>query len=272
MLVSYAIFTILYLIIATYLGLYIGGQIQDPMKYKIFLGVYVIINIAILNVILLANFWATLQHKSGPPGAIGMKGDIGEIGDEAICGELCKNKECVKSITDTINDIYKDLSNDNDASIKNKFIAHSVNKMCNSKEYEVLATTKGAKNLIDYISNIWKDWIKQIYNSSNNGKFLNETHSTPYDYNWNNNLNPFSDIQKYDIYHWGRSQEFRGIGIGVCQNVNASNYFPKYDKPAIQLIETNNYNEIFRDTTQNTSKSISVWEPKKIIWCNGHDN
>lgn len=268
MLISYTLFIIAYLMVITYFGLYIGNKIENPMKYKIYWAVYIIVNIALLNSVMLANFWGVLQKKTGPPGPMGMKGTQGKTGDSGICDEICKNNECIKELTDTINKIYADVSGNKDAVVKNKELLVHVKKMCNSKEYEIMVEIKGVKNLIDYISGIWKEWVKNIYDKGvyGNNNYLEDLYAKPVSFNWKNGINPFIDIEKYDIYHWGLSQEFRSIGIGVCQDASLSNYFPENDKHPFELIETNNYREVYTFSYQGVQESISIWEPKKLIY------
>lgn len=238
MLVLYTLFFILYLMISTLIGLNIASKIENSVKYSIFWITYIIINLGLLNVLLLSSFWADLQFKTGPPGTMGLKGDKGKTGNDGICTESCKSNECIKTIEDVITNEYRKLKNDDTLEVTNLEIKKAINQVCNSKQYTILAPIKGANNLIDYISEIWKKWIQEIINVNHN--FLSDTNATNVSYNWGS-TNPYQEIQKYDMYHWGKTKKFKGLGMGICPNVNITNFFPKYDKPVLQLLETNNY-------------------------------
>ena len=254
-----------------YTGLITSSTIKDNTLYMVFWFSYIVVSFGVINVIMLSFFWGAIQHKSGPPGPRGLKGDMGDTGNKGNCGEVCRTKQCNKDILDAINELYKDIKKDKKANITNEFILTKVKQMCHSKEYEVTAPIKGPNNLHEYMINIWKDWIRLIYNN-NGDKFLRSKFADIYNYSWLNNNNPVTEMEKYDIFHWGLSQLFKGIGIGVCQHVEDNNYFPSYHKKEIDVIETNCYElesaKIQFDYSMNRNQKIAVFTPKKYVYQN----
>ena len=270
MLIFITFISILFISISILIGLNLSKNITDTTMFTIFWFSYIVTLFAIFNVVLVSYFWKSLQKKTGPPGPRGLKGDLGDTGLKGDCGETCRTKQCTKDILDSINEVYKELKNDNNAKINNEFILTKVKQMCHSKEYEVMAPIKGPNNLHEYMINIWKDWIKLIYRNNGN-TFLSSKFSDINRYSWTN-ANPVREMEKYDIFHWGLSRLFKGLGIGVCQFVNKNNYFPKYDKLPYKVIETNCYESpvaiIDNDYGLERSSKLAIFTPKKIVYQN----
>lgn len=270
MLIFITFVTIFFLCISVLIGLNLSKDINDSTMFVIFWFSYIVTLAAIFNVVLVSYFWESLQKKTGPPGPRGLKGDIGDIGEKGNCGETCRTKQCTKDILDSINEVYKELKNNDEAEISNDFILTKVKQMCHSKEYEVMAPIKGPNNLHEYMINIWKDWINLIY-TNDGDKFLSSKFADVNRFSWSN-VNPVREMEKYDIFHWGLSRLFRGLGIGVCQFVNKNNYFPKYDKIAYKTIQTNCYEPavaiIDNDYGLDRNNKMAVFTPKKIVYHN----
>lgn len=271
MLITYTFIIFFLLCLFIYIGLITSSTIKDNTLYMVFWFSYIVVSFGIINLIMLSFFWGAIQHKSGPPGPRGLKGDMGDTGNKGNCGEVCRTKQCNKDILDAINELYKDIKKDKKANITNEFILNKVKQMCHSKEYEVTAPIKGPNNLHEYMINIWKDWIRLIYNN-NGDKFLRSKFADIYNYSWLNNNNPVIEMEKYDIFNWGLSQLFKGIGIGVCQYVERNNYFPSYHKKEIDFIETNCYEiesgNIQFDYSRNRNEKMAVFTPKKYVYQN----
>ena len=63
MIVSLILFTIIIICVATYVGLNIAQKVENNTTLYIFLDYLYYVLIGIFNIVLLANFWDTIQHK-----------------------------------------------------------------------------------------------------------------------------------------------------------------------------------------------------------------
>ena len=94
MLVTYILFVIIIICITTYVGLNIAQKVENNNTlYILFWIIYIIVLLGIFNIVLLANFWDTIQHKTGPPGPRGPMGEQGETGNKGTCGTSCRFKQ-----------------------------------------------------------------------------------------------------------------------------------------------------------------------------------
>lgn len=263
--ILYIIYLIIFISIATYVGLILMNKLKNSHNVGLFIFIYIVCVIGIINVLLLTKFWQKIQHKTGPPGRRGLQGDTGDIGMTGNCGDICKTKQCAVDILEYLNEIYKNKTKDKKAFIKNKYIITKAKQMCHSHQYNLLVPHKGGNNLVNYIKELWLIWFNLLYKYGGR-KFLEDKYAND-SFSWKNGINPFFELEKYDAFHWGLSQEFKGIGLGVCYNIENSNYFPKAPKPPIAFLRTNSY-KLMGKTSAPNKGSISFWSPVPTTYQN----
>ena len=134
-------------------------------------------------------------------------------------------------------------------------------QICHSHQYSLLVPFKGGNNLVNYIKQIWTVWFFILYTFGGTGFFEDKFASD--NYHWKYGANPFFELEKYDIFHWGLSQKFRSIGLGVCYDIANSNYYPKPPKPPIGFLRTNSYKNMGHTSAPNRD-SISFWSPISV--------
>lgn len=102
-------------------------------------------------------------------------------------------------------------------------------------------------NVQKYIIKIFNEWIELIYNALDNPyiDFFNNKYATNSNTNWKNNKNPFIEIMKYDLYHWGLTRQFFPAIIKVDENKEFYNYLPEGGKPPLHYIETNDLKWVY---------------------------
>lgn len=265
MIVIYALAIILTVMVSIYSGLYLSSKIQGSVQRSFFWILYIIVLAGITNIVAIGFFWGVLQHKTGPPGPRGDIGERGDRGQKGICGDICRTKECIQSIRDTIDEELNRLEGNPETPIKNKnkLLLHKINQMCGSKQYELTAPLKGPNNLINYMSSIWKNWTNLIYNSggSSNGgvNFFNDEYAED-NYGWSGQ-NPFEEMEKYDVYHFGLTRRFKPPKVEICDSPEETNYLPERGKPPLQIIKTNVYEWMYYNLT--TGDHMSFWRPQK---------
>jgi hypothetical protein len=300
MLVTYILFVIIILCASTYVGLNIAQKVENNnILYILFWIIYIIVLIGIFNVVLLANFWDTIQHKTGPPGPRGPMGEQGDTGTKGLCGNDCRFKQGIlfihelldtkmkkitgKSIFITKTYIKYDLSEGERKSITpdfNKFILEKINQMMNSKQYKITAPVKGTNNLNNYLKQIWGKWIDLLKDAgaTKDNFFFNKFADDTLWLDGNEEMkknNPFPEMEKYDVYVWGQLREFKPLNIEICSNSRKSNYFPQEYKKPLQTIITNRYEWIYNDLNEITytgtelkNDHISIWRPLKHTYEN----
>ena len=300
MLITYILFVIIVISIATYVGLSLAQTVENNnISYILFWVIYIIVLLGIFNVVLLANFWDTIQHKTGPPGPRGPMGEEGDIGPKGVCGNDCRYKQGILFIHKMLDNKIKNITGSSifftETYTKydqtegqrqiinpqfNNFILEKINQMMNSKQYKITAPIKGTNNLNNYLLQIWEKWIDLLKNAGATKdnfffkKFADDTLWIEGDENMKKR-NPFPEMEKYDVYVWGQVREFKPLNIEICSNSQKSNYFPQEYKKPLQTITTNCYKWIYNDLNEITytgrplnNDHISIWRPLKHTYEN----
>ena len=272
MLVWYALLTIFTIMVVTYIGLTVSVKIENSVAYILFWVIYLILLATVINGIAIANFWGVLQNKAGPPGPRGLSGDQGGRGFKGKCGDKCRGKEAVQAIRIAIVETLNKLDNrtkDNliiESDIKNRVILDKINEMAQSRDFELGAEIKGPSNMIKFLVNIWKEWITLIYKASELDFLTNKDAEDTYP--WKSNpdngvLNPFDEMARYDVYHFGLKREFRPAKIEICDKPEETNYLPEQPKSRLKMITGNYYKWQFYDVKRNDKQHISFWKPSE---------
>lgn len=300
MLVTYILFVIIILCTATYVGLNIAQKVENNNTlYILFWIIYIIVLLGIFNVVLLANFWDAIQHKTGPPGPRGPMGEQGETGNKGMCGTSCRFKQGIlfihemldkKMIEFTGESIFTTQTYMNYDQVEstrkiinpnfNKFILEKVNQMMNSKQYKITAPVKGTNNLNNYLKQIWEKWIDLLKDAgaTKDNFFFKKFQDDTLWLEGNEEMkkkNPFPEMEKYDVYVWGQVRQFKPLKIEICSNSQKSNYFPQEYKKPLQTIITNRYEWIYNDHNEITftgaplkNDHISIWRALKHTYEN----
>ena len=295
MIVSFILFIIIIICVATYVGLNIAQKVENnSVLYIFFWIIYIVVLIGIFNIVLLANFWDTIQHKTGPPGPRGPMGEQGETGDKGVCGNDCRFKQGILFIHEMINTKLIKLTGQSIFIIKkyvkydksegekklinpefNKFILEKVNQMMNSKQYKITAPIKGTNNLNNYLEQIWDKWIDLLADAgaTKENFFFDKFADDTLWVDGNEEMkkkNPFPEMEKYDVYVWGQLRAFKPLNIEICSNSRQSNYFPQEYKKPLQTIITNRYQWMYNSYNETTytgkrqkNDHISIWRPLK---------
>lgn len=212
MLIRYIFFITISIAIAIISGVFLSRGIQDNISYLLFWLMYFTTLILVFTVVLNVAFYKELLGKRGKVGPRGESGNDGEKGETGLCELGCRNKICTTQI---MNDIQKQVSNlaGKPIEIKNMYIKEKVKQMCNSEEFKLLAPNRGPTTLINYMSGLWKKWVKLIYDSAGEQYF--KTIGAENDFEWVKN-NPFNEIKKYDAFYWGLAKHYRPIIKDRC--------------------------------------------------------
>ena len=240
MILNLILLFIIYIIFIIYysLKLFLGSEsvIKNFNNTLAFLSVCTII----FNICLCLYIFYSLQNKKGDNGPKGIQGIMGKNGKDGICTAKCGQSACYSLVIEKVNKFLKDK---NLGDIGNKFIMNKINKICFSDKYIGFLTSPSEKKpnektLIDYISDIVIEWVKQILSFKNGVKFLNtkELDESFYD----KNITPFKEIKKFEIWDWGDPYRFKPIIRQQCSNKKE---LPHSEEAALEILYTNNYDE-----------------------------
>lgn len=273
MLVGYIILTIILLMIYIYIGLNLSKNIEGDTTNVLFWALYIIVFMVIINILMVSNFWATIQNKTGPPGPRGLMGDKGKTGEKGSCDEDCRNIECSITLIPIIEEELRKLEKPKNPDItklskgflKNTFILNKIKQMCHSKQYTLLSETKGPKNLNNYLSQIWREWTQIIYESGGIDFFMDT--EAEIDYLWKGE-NPFKELEKYDVFYWGLTRDFKPLDIEVCYDPLKTNHVPGGVKGEIKVLTTNIYNHVYSDWGTGADWDLTIWKPRIAIYNN----
>jgi hypothetical protein len=167
--------------------------------------------------------------------------------------------------------------------INNTSLLYTANRICHSKEYKTISPLKngfvgveydknlsGPDNLINYIVNIWKEWLRLLFNAGGL-EFLEDEYGDQ-DFEWiTGRKNPFEEIEKYDIFFWGMTKDFKRLLRGICSDPNKNNLHPTPDRPRLRVLETNNYDKIWDSGGSRfvgSVKNLLMIRPKEINYKN----
>jgi hypothetical protein len=266
MLVWYALLTIFLIMLATYIGLVMSVKIENSVVYILFWVIYLLVLLTVLNGAMVANFWGTIQNKTGPPGPRGLIGNRGDKGYKGQCADSCRGKEAVfairTAIIDELNKLDKRTEHNAliESDLKNDVIIDKINQMAQSREFELGAEYKGADNLTNYLTDIWRQWTRLIYDAGGVAFFSDK--SAEDNYSWKGD-NPFDEMARYDVYHFGINKEFIPAKVEICNKPQDTNYLPERTKPRLHTIQGNYYKWIFYDIKRNDKAHISIWRPSE---------
>lgn len=232
-------------IIGAILGLRISKDIDNSVLYTLFWILYVITYITFANIIAVGLFYNILRDKTGPPGQRGPQGEVGEIGSTGVCQNGCKELECKNDLKDFVVEVINDIAGNPVPPVKltNLLLLNQIHNLCTSKQFSKVAEIKGAQPAISYIKDIFREWLKILYDAG--GKEFFEEPGGEENYAWNNGKNPFKEIEKYDIYYWKMNKLFKPIGVDVCDDTSVNKKMPQKhpDKPLLYMIHSNIYDE-----------------------------
>lgn len=266
MIVLYILFLLVVLMVAIFIGLQISTSIEDSTLYALFWIVYLIICMSIGNGVAITYFWNIIQKKAGPPGPRGPEGDAGKTGLKGKCQSTCSVKTCSINLRKVIEDELAILNGGQPVKVVNQMMLYKLDQMCNSKDYEIVAPMKGPNNILDYMTEKWKIWVKLLYDAGGVNFFTDE--SAEDDYAWRDGINPFDEITKYDLWNWGLTREFEPLAIEICNDPSKSNEFPKEYKSRFKYIYTNDYRWELDDAGSRAKQDLSIWYPKRAVFEN----
>ena len=348
------IFSILGIIIYTYIGVNIYQNFIDTKQLNqdttvYFFIMYFILFIILINIIIITVCHSKLLNKTGPTGPVGFRGDRGVRGINGECNSNCYKIELRMELINFIQDTYNDLLTDDknytggkikiknvikesktkkivDIKLKNNLLNDYVDNITYSQQYQdAISGEKTAEEVNTYIKSILKKWITSIYEAlpdinkyshisshklssltqqtteqslyfadklpwlatwlSNNKNspekttnFFLDKYANNNNIDWKNNENPFEKIQKYDLYHWGRTRVFKPLKIYIDNNPDNSNYLPQDGKPPLKFLHTNHYKFLYENETHNTkdidiknkinkypSNKGSIWKNNNVV-------
>lgn len=265
MLVFYIMAFIILLMGIIFIGLNISSKIDNPIIYVFFWLLYIISLFTVGNIISTFVFYDVLRKKRGPPGPRGPTGEKGVRGEPGLCDVTCRNNICYTKILENVTEYLNELNGKLDPPIviKNSYIKEKMKQMCHSDEFKQVAPMKGPNNLIAYLTEIWKIWIKSIYDAGNQTTTYFESVGAETEWEWVSD-NPFDDIKKYDVYYWGLSREYRPSKIETCTNPEDNSNLPGSDEPQIQLLESNTYKHVWWDNNTGAKDYLKILRPLKM--------
>ena len=249
-------FGIIGILIAIGFGLQLSHDIEDFIIYFLFWMLYIITIITFINIILVINYYLTMKNKAGPPGKDGALGDRGDKGDTGLCDATCRDSICEDKINAAIIQQLKDKNQGVAFKMNNTYIQSKVAQMCRSKEFENTAPIKGAQNLINYLTEIWKIWIDDIYAEGGLTYFQNIGAENTFD--WVKD-NPFNEIKKYDVFYWGMGSNFKPqISIDCSSTRDGNNPYGGVADIIFKVSTTTSYNKI-GNLYNGADKGVTFW-------------
>jgi len=253
------------------IGLYIAGETTETSTYIFTWVIYTCLCFTVVNIVLLAYFWDTLQNKTGPGGLRGPIGERGKQGSTGTCSISASQSYLIMSLNKFIDDLYKsktgtNILNDELQTFPSKYLTNKIKTMAGSRQYNIIIANlsnqnKPIENAVNYVKSIWKIWFDLLYNS--NPEWFNDPYSDE-EYQWNGE-HPFIEIRKYDIYYWGITRSFRPLKAEICRTTSQyiSSKLPYVDKePRLKIIQTNDYEFVGDDYKTGGDPDAGWWRPK----------
>lgn len=252
------------IILAIGVGLEISKGIEEFIIYVLFWFLYIITIITFINITFVSYYYITMRNKTGQPGHQGQTGDRGEKGQAGLCKADCRNSICENALTDLVKQELKDKNNGVNINLENIYIKSKIKQMCDSPEFAQLAPYNGPINLINYIKDIWKIWIRLLYESG--GPLYFQTIGAEDQFDWLN-INPFDEIMKYDIFYWGMGKQYRPQIAEKCySSKDGENPQANASGSIIQVAKTNLYDYIINDAGSQAYANASFWRPKQFTY------
>ena len=245
-------------------GLEISKRIDEFVLYVLFWFLYIITIITLINIILVSKYYLSMRNKSGPPGLVGVQGEQGDRGESGKCDTGCRDSICLNALSELLTAEIKKHNNGVNVSLNNIYIKSKIKQICESEEFKQLAPYNGPINLINYLKDVWKIWIKLLYDSG--GKLYFETIGAEDQFDWLSK-NPFDELKKYDVFYWGMGKQYRPQISERCYNSTDGNKpINDNDESIIQVAKTTFYDKITTSDKSGASNNASFWRAKKFTF------
>ena len=252
------------ILVALGFGLEISKKIDEFVLYVLFWFLYIITIITFINIILVSKYYLSMRNKSGPPGLVGVQGEQGDRGESGKCDTGCRDSICLNALSELLTTEIKKHNNGVNINLNNIYIKSKIKQICESDEFKQLAPYNGPINLINYLKDIWKIWIKLLYDSG--GKLYFETIGAEDQFDWLSK-NPFDEIKKYDVFYWGMGKQYRPQISEKCYNSNDGNKpINDNDESIIQVAKTTFYDKISTSDKSGANDNASFWRAKKFTF------
>ena len=203
-----------------------------------------------------------LRTKTGPPGPRGPVGESGDVGDEGVCREGCQQMECSERLQNDFIDKINELAGHPQPPIKflNSYMRNKLKKICTSEQFQKTIEIKGADSVINYVSDIVKEWARLLYEAS--GREYVENVGAEDQFKWKNGKQPFEEIEKYDIYYWNMNKLFKPIGLDVCDDPSINKDLPQPEKPRLFLAHSNIYDKLTDGNNYSVYRGRNMYNEK----------
>lgn len=281
---TFYIFLLIFVLMAfVYIGLLMSDTINNDMMYTLFWVIYTLVFFTFMNVFVLGYFWSVVRKKTGPIGIRGPKGNIGTRGIPGKCSGKASHSIAIHQLILHLDTIHKtnlvqlDLDPKNkqrsimlenkDSRLINKYMDRKIRTIVHSIQFETLLEALpldiiksddkqvSLNYLISYLKQVVGEWYYLIYNQKEDW-FYTEYDNMNADWK---TMNPFNDIKKYDIYHWGSQRHFKPLKIDTCQ------YYPgNQTTPRLSILKTNDYELMYDDISTGANPRMNVWRPKAV--------
>ena len=252
------------IILAIGVGLEISKGIEEFVIYVLFWFLYIITIITFINIVMVANYYITMRNKTGPSGISGYQGDQGDKGQAGLCDSGCRDSVCENALTDLLKKELQDRNNGVRIDINNIYIKSKITQMCASDEFKQLAPYNGPINLINYLKDIWKIWIGNLYDAG--GMLYFETIGAEDQFDWLSS-NPFDEIMKYDVFYWGMGKQYRPQISEKCYaSTDGNTPNPNSSGSIIQVAKTDLYDLINIDVNSQAFTHASFWRAKQFTY------
>lgn len=254
------------IILSIGVGLKLSSKIDDFVIYVLFWMLYIISIITFINIILATYYYINMKNKSGQPGQIGEQGDRGEQGQTGLCDSNCRDTICETQILITVKDKLKEKNLGVEVDFQNEYIKSKIRQMCGSNEFKQLAPYNGPQNLINYLKDIWKIWIDEIFNAGSVKYF--EMLGGEMEFEWLKE-NPFNEIKKYDVFYWGMGKQYRPEIIEKCyrsSDGNKPDNILEQTGYILQTSPTNIYELLGNDSGSRAYNDVSFWRAKQFTY------
>lgn len=263
MFVLYLAITLIIFLGIIYFGLQLANDIYHPVLQTFFWILYGATVLTISNIIATTLFYNVLREKRGPPGDRGAIGEKGDDGNAGYCDPDCKGKACDIIIKKNLNEYYSkliaeslgkdfDQNEKNEAEIRNSNILKRIKLICHSNAFREVSKVKTPKTIIEYITTIYKKWIKLLVDSdqsTDKGQIREYIETDGLDeepeLSYHKGKNPFREIEKYDIYYWGSDLIFHPHVIQYCGEPRVYKQMPQKSPPRLKAIRTNFYKWLY---------------------------
>lgn len=275
--IGYLTFSFITFLVAVYIGMKLGENIENEVLYFLFWVLYIATIITISNVLATMIFYDVLKSKRGPPGIRGPVGDQGGEGGRGRCRDQCKSKVCHLQIMETMEKKYNEILNMNGLKIRNKYLLETVKRICHSEQFTEVTMFKAPTEIITYLADIGKLWIQIIVNADgtpgrNKARQYLETNAMGREFeafpelDKKNTHSPWHEIEKYDVFYWGLDRELKPMVLQYCADPKINKAMPQGEEAKIKAIKTNIYKWTWCDEGTGSSRDGSVHMPKKITY------